>query len=83
MKRSIPFIVMIACGGLAFSQNPGGFSAAGKMTVPRDGYTATLLASGKVLIRFQSSLVSRRELYRFYSGRRGHLPKSQRRFGAG
>jgi hypothetical protein len=41
---------MIACGALAFGQNPGTFSAAGKMTISRDAYTATLLANGKVLI---------------------------------
>lgn len=50
MRTSIRSIVMIACGALAFGQNPGTFSATGKMTISRDAYTATLLANGKVLI---------------------------------
>jgi hypothetical protein len=51
MKESIRFVLIIACGGLAFGQNPGTFSATGKMTVSRyGGFTATLLANGKVLI---------------------------------
>ena len=50
MKESIRFVLIIACGGLAFSQNPGTFSATGSMTVSRHFYTATLLANGKVLI---------------------------------
>src|ERR1039457_3305425 len=50
MKESIRFVLIIACGVLAFGQDPGTFSAIGKMTVSRDAYTATLLANGKVLI---------------------------------
>ena len=50
MKESIRFVLIIACGVLAFGQDPGTFSATGKMTVSRDAYTATLLANGKVLI---------------------------------
>jgi Kelch motif len=71
MKKSIRFVLVLGCGVLAFGQNPGTFSAAGKMTVARDGaggggaYTATLLANGKVLIAggFNQSTLRSAELY--------------------
>jgi len=69
MKNSIRFALIIGYGVLAFGQNPGTFSAAGKMTVSRDAYTATLLANGKVLItggenpQGQSGVLRSAELY--------------------
>jgi len=65
MKKSIRFVLVLGCGVLAFGQNPGTFSAAGKMTVARDeaggggAYTATLLANGKVLIAGGGNLSDR------------------------
>jgi hypothetical protein len=43
-------IAIVSCAGVTFPPPAGTFSATGHMTIPRAGHSATLLASGKVLI---------------------------------
>ena len=78
MKTNVAFLLLVIAGHTpkAAAQSPGTFTAAGSMTTPRSGHTATLLADGRVLIAggnsfdgFGYKILSSAELYDPRTGR--------------
>jgi hypothetical protein len=63
MNLAILSGVLAAFAAAGLAQSPGTFAAAGNMTTPRLGHTATVLTNEKVLIAGGAPALSSAELY--------------------